>query len=49
MERYHHTWPFLDVCKTYGCMWRVGLWCKIRHYGEEEKFVMVCEGLYSEM
>ena len=24
-----------------------GLWCKMRHYGVEEKFVKVCEGLYS--
>ena len=25
-------------------VWREGLWCKMRHYGVDEK---VCEGLYS--
>ena len=28
-------------------MRREGLWCKMRHCGVEEKFVKVCEGLYS--
>ena len=36
---------FLDVSKVHGSMWREGLWCKM--YGVEEKFVKVCEGLYS--
>ena len=26
---------------------RKGLWCKMRHYGVEEKFVKECEKLYS--
>ena len=37
----------LDVSKTYDSAWREGLWYKMRHYGVEEKFVKVCEGLYS--
>ena len=28
-------------------MWREGLWHKIRQYEVEEKFVRICEGLYS--
>ena len=35
----------LDVSKAYDIVWREGLWCKMRHYGVEEKFVAVCEGL----
>ena len=38
---------FLDVSKAYDSVWKERLWCKIRHYGVEEKFVKVCEGLYS--
>ena len=38
---------FLDVSKVYDSLWREGLWCKMGHYGVEEKFVKVCEGLYS--
>ena len=37
----------LDVSKAYDSVWREGLWCTMRHYGVEEKFVVVCEGLYS--
>ena len=37
---------FLDVSKAYDSVCREGLWCKMRHYGVEEKF-KVCEGLYS--
>ena len=33
----------LDVSKAYDSVWRVGLWCKMRHDGVEEK----CEGLFS--
>ena len=40
---------FLDVSKPYDSVWREGLWCKRRHYDREEKFVKVCEGLYSEV
>ena len=29
------------------CGVREGLWCKMRHYGVEEKFVKVYEELYS--
>ena len=39
---------FLDVSKAYDSLWSEGLWCKMRHYGVEEKFV-VYEGLYSGM
>ena len=35
---------FPDVSKAYGSVWREGVWCKIRHYGVEEKFIKVCEG-----
>ena len=35
---------FLDVSKA---LWREGLWCKMRYYGVDKKFVKVCEGLYS--
>ena len=38
---------FLNVSKAYGIVWREGLWCKMRHYGVEEKFVKVCEELRS--
>ena len=38
---------FLDVSKEYDSMWRKGLWCKMRHYGVEEKFVKVCEELFN--
>ena len=38
---------FLDVSKAYSSVLREELWCKIRHYGAEEKFVKVCEGLLS--
>ena len=34
---------FLDVSKAYNSVRREELWCKMRHYGVEEKFVMVCE------
>ena len=37
----------LDVSKVHDSMWMEGLWCKMRHYGVEEKFVKVYEGLYS--
>ena len=37
---------FLDVSKAYDSVWRVGLWCEMRHCGVEEKFINVCEGLY---
>ena len=36
----------LDVSKAYDRVRRDELWCKMRH-GVEEKFVKVCEGLYS--
>ena len=38
---------FLDVSKAYDSVRREGLWCKMRHYGVEEKSVKVCEGLVS--
>ena len=38
---------FLDFSKAYGSVWRDGLWHKMRQYGVEEKFVKVCEELYS--
>ena len=38
---------FLDISKTYDRVWREGLWHKMRQYGVTEKFVRVCEGLYS--
>ena len=34
----------LDVSKAYDSMWREGLWCKMRHYSVEEKFVEVYKG-----
>ena len=37
---------FLDISKAYYSVWVEGLWCKMRHYGVEEKFVKLCEGLY---
>ena len=37
---------YLDVGKAYDSVWWEGLWCKMRHYGVEEKLVKVCEGLY---
>ena len=33
-------------CVEGGSVRREGVWCKMRHYGVEEKFVKVCEGLY---
>ena len=30
---------FLDINKAYECVWREGLWHKMRQYGIEEKFV----------
>ena len=38
---------FLDFSKAYESVWREGLGHKMRQYGVEEKFVKVCEGLYS--
>ena len=38
---------FLEVSKECDSVRREGLWCKMRHCGVEEKFVKVCEGLYS--
>ena len=32
-------WALLDASKAYDSVWREGLWCKMRHYGVEEKFV----------
>ena len=31
--------PFLDVSKAHDSVWKEGLWCKMRHYDVEEKFV----------
>ena len=38
---------FLNFSKAYDSVWREGLWHKMRQYGVEEKFVKVCEALYS--
>ena len=35
---------FMDISKAYDSMWREGLWCKMRHYGVEEKFVRCVKG-----
>ena len=32
---------FLDVSKAYDSVWMEELWCKMRHYGVEEKFAKV--------
>ena len=31
---------FLDVSKAYDSVWTEKLWCKMRHYGVEEKFAV---------
>ena len=33
------------ILQRHTTVWREGLWCKMRHYGVEEKFVKVCDGL----
>ena len=47
-RRRKHTWPSWMLAR-HMTVWREGLWCNMRHYGVEEKFVKVCEGLYSEV
>ena len=47
MEKKTSYLAFLDISKVNDSVWREGLWCKMRHYGVEEKFVKVWEGLYS--
>ena len=38
---------FLDISKAYDSVWWEGLWHKMRQYGVEERFVRVCEGIFS--
>ena len=45
MEKKTSYLDFLYVSKAYDSVWRERLWCKMRHFGVEEKFVSVCEGL----
>ena len=45
-RRRRHTWPSWMLARHLS-VWREGLWCKMRHYGVEEKFVKMCKGLWS--
>ena len=46
-EKKNSNQTFLDIGKAYKSVWRERLWHMIRQYGVDEKFVRVCEGLYS--
>ena len=37
MEKKTSYLAFLDISKVYDSVWRGGLWCKMKHYGVEEK------------